>query len=99
MSLFIESLKDRCVSFDDCIVPINQLTKSTQYPSLIDPAAWISQADASRLRGVSRQAIAKLVSNGRLRTLEVGGRAFVNRTDVLTFEPNPAGRPKGTARE
>lgn len=72
---------------------------STKLKTAIDPAEWISQAEASRLRGVSRQAIAKHVSNGRLRTLEVGGRALVSRADVLAFEPNPAGRPKGATRE
>jgi hypothetical protein len=36
-----------------------------------------------------------LVGNGRLRTLDVGGRFFVNRSDVLAFEPNRPGRPKG----
>lgn len=65
----------------------------------IDPAEWVSQAEAARLRNVSRQAIAKLVSNGRLRTLEVGGRSFVSRLDVLAFEPNPPGRPKGAGNE
>lgn len=69
---------------------------STQYLRAIDPAAWISQAEAARLRAVSRQAIAKLVGNGRLGTLEVGGRTFVSRADVLAFEPNPPGRPKGS---
>ena len=72
---------------------------SIHYTTSINPAEWISQAEASRLRGVSRQAIAKLVTNGRLRTLEFGGRVFVSRADVLAFEPNPAGRPKGTPRE
>ena len=72
---------------------------STYLSKAIDPTEWISQAEASRIRGVSRQAIAKLVSNGRLRTLEVGGRAFVSRADVVAFEPNPAGRPKGSARQ
>ena len=81
------------------IVSNNTLSTSTYYSSAIDPTEWISQAEASRLRGVTRQAIAKLVSNGRLRSLEVGGRALVSRVDVLAFEPNPAGRPKGTARE
>lgn len=65
----------------------------------IDPAEWVSQAEAARIRNVSRQAIAKLVSNGRLRTLEMGGRSFVNRTDVLAFAPNPPGRPKGGTHE
>lgn len=61
-----------------------------------DLSEWISQAEAARLRGVSRQAIAKLVANDRLATLDVGGRVFVRRQDVLTFEPNPAGRPKNS---
>jgi excisionase family DNA binding protein len=67
--------------------------------STIDPTEWISQAEAARLRGVTRQAIAKLISNGRLRTVDLAGRALVSRAEVLAFEPNPAGRPKGTARE
>lgn len=51
------------------------------------------------MRNVSRQAIAKLVGNARLRTLEIGGRIFVSRAEVLAFEPNPAGRPKGVTNE
>lgn len=57
-----------------------------------DLSDWITQADAARLRNVSRQAIAQLVGNGRLRTLNVGGRTFVSRLDVLEFAPNPPGR-------
>ena len=72
---------------------------STNLSTSINPLDWVSQAEASRLRGVSRQAIAKLVANGRLQTLEVGGRVFVSRADVLAFEPNPAGRPRGVTRE
>ncbi|MFN9630244.1 MAG: helix-turn-helix domain-containing protein [Cyanobacteriota bacterium] len=68
---------------------------STHSEISFDPAEWISQAEASRLRGVSRQAIAKLVSNGRLRSLEIGGRTFVNKADVIAFMPMPSGRPKG----
>jgi len=71
------------------------LTKATnKNPDLFKPADWINQADAARLRGVSRQAIAKLAANGRLRSLVVGGRTLVNRADVLAFTPNPAGRPR-----
>jgi len=61
---------------------------------LANLSEWISQAEAARLRGVSRQAIAKLVTNGRLKTLDVGGRKFVRRDDVISFEPHQAGRPK-----
>jgi len=44
---------------------------------------WLSQADAARLRGVSRQAISKLVRKGRLRTLTIGGYVLVHRDDVI----------------
>ena len=46
------------------------------------------------MRSVSRQAIAKLVKNMRVRTLKIGGHVFVHRQDVMSFEPLPAGRPK-----
>lgn len=54
---------------------------------------WVSQAEAARIRGVSRQAIARLVKKGRLQVWEVGGRAFVQRAEVETFTPGVAGRP------
>jgi excisionase family DNA binding protein len=63
-----------------------------------DPEDWISQAEAARLRQVSRQAIAKLVAGGRLQTLRMGGRKLVKKVDVLQFEPLPAGRPKVVRR-
>ena len=78
----------------------NTLTTSTQInPKKVEPDEWVSQAEAARLRSVSRQAIAKLVANARLRTLEIGGRTLVNRLDVLAFEPNPPGRPRGDGNE
>ena len=72
---------------------------TNKIPVAIDPADWITQAEAARVRNVTRQAIARLVNNGRLRTLNIGGRSFVNRSDVLAFEPNPPGRPKGANNE
>lgn len=65
-----------------------------KFPVSINLSDWITQAEAARLRCVTRQAIARLVGNGRLRTLEIGGRTFVNLSDVTEFEPNPPGRPK-----
>jgi hypothetical protein len=55
---------------------------------------WISQADAARLRGVSRQAISRLVHRGRLTTRTVAGFVLVLRKDVLAFTPQTAGRPR-----
>jgi excisionase family DNA binding protein len=60
---------------------------------LRDPNEWISQAEAARLRGVSRQAIALLVKKGRLPVLRIGGRLLVRRKEVEDFTPEPAGRP------
>jgi excisionase family DNA binding protein len=66
------------------------LTTSIQ---LRGPDEWISQAEAARLRKVSRQAISLLVKKGRLPILTVGGRVFVRRKEVEEFTPDPPGRP------
>jgi excisionase family DNA binding protein len=58
-----------------------------------DPTEWISQAEAARVRSVSRQAIALLVKKGRLPVLKIGGRVLVRRKDVEGFTPEPSGRP------
>ena len=98
--LFIRGGRLSLLACSILTVAQNTLTTSTQInPKTIEPAEWITQAEAARVRNVSRQAIAKLVANARLRTLEIGGRTFVNRADVLTFEPNPPGRPKSAAYE
>ncbi|WP_423825249.1 helix-turn-helix domain-containing protein [Salinibacter ruber] len=59
----------------------------------IDPSNWISQAEAARSRGVSRQAIHDLVKRERLRVLKMGGRTLVHKDDVEEFEPQEGGRP------
>lgn len=53
----------------------------------------MSQAEAARLRNVSRQAISLLVKKGRLPTLKIGGRVLVHRKEVEEFIPEQAGRP------
>lgn len=65
----------------------------------INPGEWVTQAEAARLRNVSRQAIGRLVEKRRLRTLSLGGRILVNRLDVLAFQANPAGRRRGNGGE
>lgn len=72
---------------------------STNKRVAIDPLDWVTQSEAARLRNVTRQAIARLVGNGRLRTLDIGGRSFVNRADVLAFQPHRAGRPRRASRD
>jgi hypothetical protein len=63
------------------------------------PEDWISQSEAARLRGVTRQAIASLIETKRVQTLEIGGRLLVRRQDIEQFEPKKAGRrPKAAKR-
>ncbi len=57
----------------------------------------ISQSEAARLRGVSREAIRNLIDRGRLRGVTVGGRLCVYRSEVLSFEPEKGGRPSKQA--
>ena len=67
---------------------------STNYFSKAsDPSEWVSQAEAARMRRVSRQAIARLVKKGRFRVLEIGGRVLLRREDVKAYKSAP-GRPR-----
>jgi excisionase family DNA binding protein len=68
----------------------NRFTLSTNFLNSND---WISQAEAARIRGVSRQAVAKLIKNGRLKITRIAGRVLVSKLDVENFKPKPAGRP------
>jgi predicted DNA-binding protein (UPF0251 family) len=58
-----------------------------------NPGKYISQAEAGRIRGVSKQAIADLIHRGRLTTVGVAGRTLVLRTEVEAFDPQPVGHP------
>ncbi|MBZ5698613.1 MAG: helix-turn-helix domain-containing protein [Acidobacteriia bacterium] len=56
---------------------------------------WVSQAEAARIRGVSRQAIARLIKRGRFRTLSIGGKVLLRRFEVENYKPEqPGRRPK-----
>ncbi|WP_367344935.1 helix-turn-helix domain-containing protein [Stenotrophomonas bentonitica] len=79
------------------------LAKVTGYAQLVvnvntfeatAPDDWVSQSEAARLRGTTRQAISRLVERGRLSTLDIGGRRLVRRSEVLQFDPQPAGRKR-----
>jgi len=57
----------------------------------LDPAQWVSQAEAAEIRGVTRQAIARLVKKGRFQTLAIGGKTLLKRSEVEGFQPKPPG--------
>lgn len=69
---------------------------STYYNGEASQDEWISQAEAARLRRVSRQAIARLIKRGRLATRTIAGYVLVRKADVLNFSPRAAGRPRGS---
>jgi excisionase family DNA binding protein len=45
------------------------------------------------MRGVSRQAIGRLIKKGRFQTLTIGGKVLVRRSEVKNFKPEQPGRP------
>lgn len=53
----------------------------------------ITQSEAARMRGVSREAICGLVARGKLSVVEIGGRKFVKRREVENYTPGIGGRP------
>jgi excisionase family DNA binding protein len=63
------------------------------------PGEWISQAEAARIRGVSPQAITRLIQKGRFKPLEVGGRLLLKRTEVENYRAKQSGRPKTKGKE
>jgi len=60
-----------------------------------DAGQWISQAQAAKLRGVTRQAISLLVRKGRFQTLSIGGKTLLRRAEVEEFQPKPPGPLRG----
>ena len=73
----------------------NRLTVSTLLlRKPVQQNDWISQAEAARIRGVSRQAISRLIQKGRFKTLEIAGKVLLKRSEVNAFEPEQPGRPR-----
>ena len=67
---------------------------------IVDASAWISQAGAARLRGVTRAAIASLVKRSRFKTLKIGDKTLLSRADIENFQPQPRGpKPKKKHKE
>lgn len=63
--------------------------------AVTDPVSdLISQTEAARLRGVTRAAIQDLVRRGRIRSVNVGGRALVYRSEIESYKQGLAGRPR-----
>jgi len=54
---------------------------------------FITQAEAARLRGVSRAAISDLIKRGKLKVSRKFGLPLLSRRAVLDYWPEVGGRP------
>ncbi|HEX7318648.1 MAG TPA: excisionase family DNA-binding protein [Pyrinomonadaceae bacterium] len=73
------------------------MTKKASKKGAEEMDELLSLTQAAERRGVSRAAIADLVSRGRLRSIKVGGKPHVYAADVDGFEPEKPG-PKGARK-
>jgi hypothetical protein len=64
--------------------------------SLFNLSDLVTFAEAARIRGISRQAMSRLVAKGRFGVVSVGGRGFLNRKEIENYVPLKAGRPVGS---
>ena len=55
------------------------------------PDELITQKQAAEIRGVSPQAINFLVKQGRFQLITIGGRNFLLRAEVESYEPGKPG--------
>jgi len=64
-----------------------------------DLSDLISQAEAARIRGVTRAAIADLIKRGKLKSVDLAGRQLVYRSEIEAYEPGEPGRPRKDGRQ
>lgn len=60
----------------------------------IDPDDMITLAEAARIRGVTHEAMRKLLKRGRLKERKIGGKTFLSKREVERFKPSVGGRPR-----
>jgi len=68
---------------------VNQITKRVK----VETSDLITPAEAARIRGVSKQAITRLMERGKLTPVVVAGRRLLLRSEVKNFKPSKGGRP------
>lgn len=66
---------------------------STNKINKISTEEWITQSEAAKVRGVSRQAINNLIKKGRIKTIKVSSVVLLDKKDVENFESLKPGRP------
>ena len=53
----------------------------------------LTVAQAANERGVTRAAIYHLVNQNKIKYVEIAGKKFINRDDLIAFQPDKGGRP------
>jgi hypothetical protein len=72
----------------------NRLKNSTTFSKKkLQAKEWVSQSEAARIRGVTPQAIGRLIKKKRFRTLEIAGKVLLDRQEVENYRAKPTGRP------
>jgi excisionase family DNA binding protein len=61
---------------------------------LLEMASLVTQAEAARILGVSRQRVGELVEEGRLATVLIGGRRWIFRFHLEVYRVKRKGRGK-----
>jgi hypothetical protein len=64
----------------------------------INPDDLVTYTTAARIRGVSLQAISRLVQRGSVAMVEIDGHKFVFRREIENYKPSIGGRPKVKSR-
>ena len=65
----------------------------------IDLDDLLTVTQAAEVRNVTRQAINHLIREGKLPVVEIAGKRFVKRSDVMSFEPDKGGRPAQASKK
>lgn len=65
----------------------------------LNPKDLVTYTTAAEIRGVSVQAISRLVQRGRLEMIEIDRHKFVSRKAVENYKPSIGGRPKQSAKK
>lgn len=54
---------------------------------------YLTVPQAAKKRGVSRQAILHLISEGKLAAQKLGRQWLIHKRDLAAYTPDPGGRP------
>lgn len=65
----------------------------------LNPKDLVTYTTAARIRGVSRQAISRLVQRGKLTMIEIDGHKYVSRVELEKYKPGIGGRPKRATKK